>query len=213
MSVEAKICGLSTVAAVETAVRFGARFVGFVFFPPSPRNVAPEAARRLAESVPAPVNKVGLVVDADDRTLDPVVNVAGVDMLQLHGRESPERVAKVRERFGLPVMKAVAIGTADDLAAARDYEEVVDYLLFDARPPKDATRPGGNALAFDWSLLAGEKWAVPWFLAGGLHAGNLAEAVKATGARLVDTSSGVEDAPGVKNLDKIEAFLKAARQL
>lgn len=213
MSIDVKICGLREAAAVEAAVRGGARFVGFVFFPPSPRSLEPAAARSLGETVPPDVTKVGLVVDADDATLDPVVNLAGVDMLQLHGRESPERAAKVRERFGLPVMKAVAIGDAADLAQARAYEEVVDYLMFDARPPKDATRPGGNARAFDWSLLAGQRWAVPWFLAGGLTADNLAEAVQATDARLVDTSSGVEDRPGAKNTAKIEAFLAAAKRL
>jgi len=196
MPVDVKICGLNAPDAVAAAVDGGARFVGFVFFPASPRVV-----------------KVGLVVDADDDALEAIVAAAGLDMLQLHGHETPQRVAAVRARFALPVMKALPIAAAADVEAAHAYEGVADRLMFDARPPKGATRPGGNALAFDWELLAGRRWAVPWILAGGLDAGNVAEAVRTSGAPAVDVSSGVEDAPGVKSLEKIRAFLRVAATL
>jgi len=210
MPVDVKICGLMAEEAVATAVAGGARFVGFVFFPPSPRSLTPQRAAELTGAVPAGVTKVALTVDADDDYLDAIVAKAGVDMLQFHGTEPPERVSAIRERHGLPVMKAVAIAGPGDIGNARAYEAVADRLLFDARPPEGATRPGGNALAFDWELIRGETWRLPWTLAGGLHAGNVAEAVRTSGASAVDVSSGVEDAPGVKNVAKIKAFLAAA---
>ena len=210
MTLEVKICGLSTLAAVEAAVEGGARFVGFVFFPRSPRVVTPAQAAALAAAVPAGVAKVGLVVDADDETLAEIVEAAGLDMLQLHGKETPARAVEIRTRFGLPVMKAVPIYEAADVDRARVYEDVADRLLFDAKPPKGATRPGGNALAFDWELLAGRTWRLPWMLAGGLDSGNVEEAVRISGAAVVDVSSGVESAPGVKSPDKIRAFLEAS---
>ncbi|MCB2102016.1 MAG: phosphoribosylanthranilate isomerase [Rhodobacterales bacterium] len=213
MPVDVKICGLMTAPAVDWAVEAGAALVGFVFFPPSPRSLAPEAAAPLIAAVPPPVTPTALVVDADDAWLDAVVAVARPRMLQLHGKETPERVAQVKARYGLPVMKAWAVAEPADVQAARAYEGVADRLLFDAKPPKGATRPGGNALAFDWALLAGTSWAVPWMLAGGLEPGNVAQAVAVSGARAVDVSSGVEDAPGVKNLEKIRAFLAAVKGL
>jgi len=213
MAPDVKICGLNDPDAVAAAVDGGARFVGFVFFPASPRAVSPSQAGALAAAVPEGITRVGLVVDASDGMLEMILDGASLDMLQLHGHETPERVVEVRGRFGLPVMKAVPIAGAADVAAARAYEGVADRLMFDARPPAGATRPGGNALAFDWELLAGEAWAVPWVLAGGLNAGNLAEAVRTSGAPMVDVSSGVEDAPGVKNPDKIRAFLEIAKGL
>jgi phosphoribosylanthranilate isomerase len=213
MAPDVKICGLNDPDAVAAAVDGGARFVGFVFFPASPRSVTPFRAGALAAAVPDGITKVGLVVDADDGTLEEILDGVALDMLQLHGNETPERVLAVRARFGLPVMKAVPIAGAADVARARAYEDVADRLMFDARPPVGATRPGGNALAFDWELLAGETWAIPWVLAGGLDAGNLAEAVRISGAPVVDVSSGVEDAPGVKNPDKIRAFLAIAKSL
>ncbi len=213
MSPDVKICGLNDPDAVAAAVDGGARFVGFVFFPASPRSVTPTRAGTLAAAVPGGITRVGLVVDADDGTLEEILDGAALDMLQLHGHETPERVVEVRARFGLPVMKAVPIAGAADVAAARAYEDVADRLMFDARPPVGATRPGGNALAFDWELLAGETWNLPWVLAGGLDAGNLAEAVRISGAPMVDVSSGVEDTPGVKNPDKIRAFLEIAKGL
>ena len=211
MTVTVKICGLTSAEAVSAAVDGGAGLTGFVFYPPSPRFLAPAAAAALARLVPEGILKVGLVVDADDVFIDAILAAVPLDLLQLHGKESPERVAAVKARFGLPVMKAVAISGHADLETARAYEAIADRLLFDAVPPKDATRPGGNALAFDWALLKGAAWQCPWMLAGGLDAWNVAEAVRISGATAVDVSSGVEDAPGVKNVEKIKAFLVAAR--
>lgn len=213
MSVAVKICGLNDPGAVAAAVEGGAAFVGFVFFPPSPRYVEPETVARLGAHVPKSILKVGLVVDADDATLGRIVERGKIDMLQLHGAESPARVAEIRSRFGLPVMKAILVETAADVDKARDFETVADRLMFDARPPKDATRPGGNARAFDWTLLKGRAPAKPWLLAGGLSAANVAEAVRASGASAVDVSSGVETAPGRKSPEKILEFLRIAATL
>ncbi|MCP5370324.1 MAG: phosphoribosylanthranilate isomerase [Hyphomicrobiales bacterium] len=213
MTVHVKICGLSTAEAVAAAVAGGAAMVGFVFFPPSPRSLTPARAAELAAAVPAGVAKVALTVDADDALIDTVVAHLRPDILQLHGHESPARIAALRARHGLEIMKAVAIAGPGDVVRARGYESCVDRLLFDAKPPKDATRPGGNALVFDWALLADEHWSRPWMLAGGIDAGNLAEAVEVSGAAMVDVSSGVEDAPGVKNPQKIRDFLALAATL
>lgn len=213
MPVDVKICGLSTAAAVDCAVEGGAAMCGFVFFPPSPRSLSPAQAAPLAEMVPSGVLSVGLMVDAEDHEIDQILDRAQLDLLQLHGRESAWRVAEIRDKFRIPVMKAVPIAASEDLAMARMYESAADRLLFDARPPRGATRPGGNALAFDWELLSGKTWSRPWLLAGGLTADNLAEAVRTSGATFVDVSSGVEDAPGVKNLTKIRLLLEAARNL
>ena len=212
MSIDVKICGLSTPEAVKAAAAGGARYIGFVFFPPSPRFVKPAVAAELGGYAPASVIRVGLTVDADDAALAEIVASSRVERLQLHGRETPERVAEVRRRFGLPVIKALPIAGADDVAAARAYEDAADMLLFDARPPAGADRPGGNALSFDWRLLADAKWRLPWMLAGGLTAANLAEAVHQSGAGTVDVSSGVEDQPGVKDVLKIQEFLRMAER-
>jgi phosphoribosylanthranilate isomerase len=213
MPVEVKICGLAEMPAVEAAVAFGARLVGFVFFAGSPRHIAPDEAARLAEAVPAGVLRVGLVVDADDEMLADLLSRVPLDLLQLHGAETPERVAQVRQSFAVPVIKAVAVECEADVDAAADYALVADRLLFDARPPAGAGRPGGNARPFDWRLLAGRRWQRPWLLAGGLDIDNLAEAVRASGASAVDVSSGVEIAPGRKSIPRIRAFLEAAAQL
>jgi phosphoribosylanthranilate isomerase len=213
MTIAVKICGLSDASAVAAAVEGRADFVGFVFFSASPRSVSPETAMRLGANVPSSIVKVGLVVDADDAMLTRIVERARIDMLQLHGGESPARAAEIRARFGLPVMKAIGIETAADVDKARDFEPVVDRLMFDARPPKDATRPGGNAAPFDWTLLKGHAFAKPWLLAGGLSAANVAEAVRASGAKGVDVSSGVETAPGRKGPEKIREFLRVAKAL
>jgi phosphoribosylanthranilate isomerase len=213
MTLNVKICGLSTEDAVAAAVAGGARWVGFVFFPPSPRSIAPERQAALAAAVPAGVTKVALTVDADDAWLDAIVTGGAIDMLQFHGSESPGRVSEIKDRHGLPVMKAVAISGPDDIQAARSYEAAADRLLFDAKPPAGATRPGGNALAFDWRIIAGEDWRLPWMLAGGLDADNLADAVATSGATTVDVSSGVEDRPGEKNVDEIRRFLAVAAGL
>ncbi len=211
MSVSVKICGLSDRAGLDAAVAAGARYVGFVFFAKSPRAVTVEQAATLAIEVPPGIAKVALVVDVDDATLDEIVTRVPLDMLQLHGREIPERVAEIRARHGLPVMKAVGVASEADLPMLEAYAAVADQILVDAKAPKGAALPGGNGLAFDWRLIAGRRWPVPWMLAGGLTPDNLAEAVAKTGARQVDVSSGVESAPGVKDETRIRAFLDAAR--
>jgi phosphoribosylanthranilate isomerase len=215
MPVDVKICGLKTAEAVDAAVEGGAFMTGFVFYPPSPRNLSPADAAPLVARVPAGVVKVGLFVDAADDAIDAVLDAAPLELLQFHGSESPDRVRAVKDRTGLPVMKVVPLASEDDLEAASDYEACADRLLFDAKPPKDmaGALPGGNALAFDWALLKGRTWALPWMLAGGLTADNLAEAVATSGATALDVSSGVEDAPGVKNVAKIRAFLAAAKRI
>lgn len=211
MSVAVKICGLSTAEGIAAAARHGARFVGFVFYPPSRRDVTPELAGALCAMAPAGVTRVGLFVDADDAMLAAVLDKAPLDLLQLHGSESPERVAAVRRRFGKPVMKAIPVAAEADLAAAQRYYGIADWLLFDAKPPKDATLPGGNGLVFDWELLGGRRWPLPWMLSGGLNSDNLGDAVRITHATTLDVSSGVEREPGIKDPDKVAAFLARAR--
>ena len=213
MTVQVKICGLSTPETMTAALEGGAAFVGLVFYPPSPRAVTPEQAAPLAALVPDEVITTGLLVDADDATIEAILREVPLDLLQLHGSESPERVAAVKARFGLPVMKVVKLRQPGDLEAVEPYLAVADRLLFDAKPPAEMTGalPGGNAVTFDWTLLAGTTWALPWMLAGGLTAENVARAIAVSGAPAVDVSSGVEDRPGVKNPNKIKAFLNAAR--
>ena len=214
MGVAAKICGLSTEEAVTAAVAGGAAYLGFVFYPPSPRAVTPQQAPRLCEAVPAGVTRVALFVDADDETIEAVLAAAPIDMLQFHGHESPERIAEARLLFGRPVMKAVAIAGPEDVTGAARYEDAADRLLFDAKPPRrPRALPGGNGLAFDWGLIAGRKWRLPWMLSGGLTAELLPEAVRISGAAAVDVSSGVERRPGIKDPYKIRAFLAAAHAL
>ncbi len=209
--VRIKICGLSQARHVRAAVDAGATYVGFVFFAKSPRNVSIAQAAQLANIVAPGIAKVALTVNADDATLDAIIGGVGLDMLQLHGNESPERVAQVRTRYGLPVMKAVGVRDEADLPALQDYARVADQLLVDAKPPTGGDLPGGNGLAFDWRLIAGRRWPVPWMLAGGLTAENVAEAIRLTGARQVDVSTGVETAPGVKDERLIAAFAEAAQ--
>ena len=214
MSVAAKICGLNSEAAVAAAVDGGAAYLGFVFYPPSPRSVTPAEAARLCAAVPAGVARVGLFVDADDDMISAVLARAPLDVLQFHGGESPQRVAAVQLRFGRRVMKAVPIAGPEDVCGAEPYEEVADLLLFDAKPPhRPDALPGGNGLAFDWELIAGRSWRRPWMLSGGLTAELLPEAVRISGAAGVDVSSGVEHHPGQKDPAKIRAFLAAARRL
>jgi len=208
--VRVKICGLRTAGDVAAVAAAGAAYAGFNFFPRSPRYVTVDEARALALGAPEGLCKVALVVDADDAALDAITGAVPLDMLQLHGHESPERVAEVKARYGLPVMKVIGVAGEGDLAALTEYSLVADQLLIDAKPPKDAVLPGGNGLAFDWRLLVGRKWLRPWMLAGGLNAGNVAEAIRLTGARQVDVASGVESAPGVKDADKIAEFVRAA---
>jgi len=208
MTVQVKICGLSEPESLHAAVSGGARYVGFVFYPASPRYVAPSMAAELARLVPTGVRTVGLFVDPDDDFLEHVVSQVPFDMLQLHGKETPRRIAEVKAAFNMPVMKAIKVGGPEDLATALEVAEVADRLLFDAKPPaKVSALPGGNGIAFDWSLLAGRSWPCPWMLSGGLKADNAAEAVRTTGATALDVSSGVEDRPGHKDPALIRAFL------
>lgn len=210
MDIRVKICGLREPEHVVAAAEAGAAYVGLVFFEKSPRHVTPERARDVALAAPVGLAKVALVVNAEDAFLDRLVETVPLDMLQLHGRESPERVAEIRARYGLPVMKAVGIAEEADLAALQTYGAVADQLLVDAKPPKGAELPGGNGLAFDWRLVNRKYWPCPWMLAGGLTPENVAEAVRITGARQVDVSSGVESAPGVKDVGLIRDFVAAA---
>lgn len=211
--VSVKICGLTAPDHVRAAVDAGARYLGFNFFPKSPRYVSPEQAAGLVTDVRAGVAKVALVVNATTELLDSITQTAPFDMLQLHGAETVERVQEVKDRYGLPVMKVIGVADAGDLAAIDIYSEVADQLLIDAKAPKNAILPGGNGLAFDWRLLAGRKyWRKPWMLAGGLTPENVGEAIRMTGARQVDVASGVENAPGVKDADKIKAFIAACRE-
>lgn len=210
MTVAVKICGLNTAETIAVAVEGGAAYLGFNFYPKSPRAVTPEMAARLAAAVPASVAKVALVVDAEDRLLDEIAEALSPDIFQLHGRETPERVAAIKARNGRQVMMALSIATEADVAAARAYESVADLLMFDAKPPPGGL-PGGNGLPFDWRLLKDVRWSVPWMLAGGLTPDNVAEAIRSTGATRIDVSSGVEDRPGVKSPEKIRRFLAAAK--
>jgi phosphoribosylanthranilate isomerase len=212
MSLTVKICGLSTPEALDVALDAGADMVGFVFFAPSPRHVAFDTARALGQRVRGRAQKVALSVDADDALLDAVVEALRPDLLQLHGTETPARVAALRQRFGLPVMKAIAVEAKSDLAAVAIYRTSADCLLFDARAPREATRPGGLGKAFDWHLLENLDPGLPFMLSGGLDADNVGEALRITRAPGVDVSSGVERAPGEKDPDKIRAFIRAARQ-
>ncbi|WP_377508058.1 phosphoribosylanthranilate isomerase [Octadecabacter sp. R77987] len=210
--IQVKICGLRDADGVAAAVDAGARYLGFNFFPKSPRYVTPAQAADLAVQVPVGVAKVGLVVDADDALLDQITALVPLDFIQLHGHETPERVGHVRARYGLPVIKVLGVADASDLDPIDAFSAVADQLLIDAKPPKDAVLPGGNGVAFDWKLLAGRKyWTKPWMLAGGLTPDNVAEAIKLTGARQVDVSSGVESAPGVKDAGLIRDFVQAAQ--
>ena len=208
--IRTKFCGLSRPEDVTAAANAGAAYVGFVFFPKSPRNVSIEQAAALAVTVPVGIAKVALVVNASDAELDAIVEAVPLDMLQLHGAESVERVREVRARYGLPVMKAVGVADADDVPALDAYAMAADQLLIDAKPPKNADLPGGNGLSFDWRLIAGKSWPVPWMLAGGLTPDNAAEAVAMTGARQLDVSSGVEASVGGKDGELMTALEKAA---
>jgi phosphoribosylanthranilate isomerase len=210
--VQAKICGLTRLEDVDAVAAAGARYAGFNFFPPSPRFLTPEQARALCLATPVGVARVGLFVDSDDAAIDAVLAQAPLDMLQLHGHESPERVSALKARHGLPVMKVVGVRTAADLDQITVYARVADQLLIDAKPPAGAVLPGGNGIAFDWQLLAGRKyWPCPWMLAGGLTPANVAQAVRLTGGRQVDVASGVESAPGVKDAAMIAKFVSAAQ--
>jgi phosphoribosylanthranilate isomerase len=207
--VEIKICGLSTPETIDAALDSGATHLGFMHFPKSPRHVAPDRLAGLALRVPPAVLRVGVLVDPDDTLLDTVIEAGGLQVLQLHGKEEPRRVAEIALRTGLQVWKAISVKTAADLEAGAAYRSAAHFLLYDAKTPEGAALPGGMGMRFDWTLLAGHRPPLPWGLSGGLDAGNVGEAIRMTGAPLVDVSSGVESAPGVKDVDKIAAFCKA----
>ncbi|MDE0765794.1 MAG: phosphoribosylanthranilate isomerase [Amylibacter sp.] len=204
-----KICGLTTLETLSAAVASGASYVGFVFFEKSPRHLRIKQASIMAKSVPTGICKTALVVDPTDQELDTLLGAVPIDMIQLHGHETAERVSEVKQRFGLPVMKAVGISDETDLNQLNEYSRVSDQILVDAKPPKDANIPGGNGLAFDWRLIAGRRWPTPWMLAGGLTNKNVAEAARLTGARQFDVSSGVETLTGVKDIQLISDFIQA----
>lgn len=210
--IRVKICGLKTEAEVAAVAASGAAYMGLNFFAPSPRYVTLETARTLALAAPVGLAKVALTVDADDATLDAIVEAMPLDMLQLHGHESPERVAQLRSRHGLPVMKVLGVRDEGDLSLLLDYSLAADQIMIDAKAPKGATLPGGNGIPFDWRLVAQRRWLKPWMLAGGLTPQNVAEAIRLTNVRQVDVSSGVESAPGVKDPVKIRMFVEAALQ-
>jgi phosphoribosylanthranilate isomerase len=205
-----KLCGLNTPEALDAAIAARADYAGFMFYPPSPRYVSPTDAAVLGARAVGRIARVGVFVNADDAACSEAIAAARLDVLQLHGQESPERAAQLKAQFGLPVWKVLSVSTQADIARAATYAGAADFILFDAKTPK-GTLPGGMGLAFDWSLLAGWQGALPWGLAGGLTPANVAEAIRTTCAPLVDSSSGIESAPGIKDVDRIAAFCKAAR--
>jgi len=213
MRTKAKICGLSTEETVQTAIKAGASYIGFVFFPKSPRNVSVDTAARLAEIAGDKVLKAGVFVNPTDELLKNVIQDVGIDLIQLHGSETVDRIKFIRKNFDKKVMKAISVAGEDDIKKAHDYENVVDMLLFDAKPPADldGALPGGNGLAFDWKLIAGYQWPIPWMLSGGLNENNVLEAIEISGAKIVDVSSGLEITPGNKDINKINAFLKVLK--
>ena len=212
MPVTVKICGLTSAEAADAAARAGAAYGGLVFHPASPRNLALEQARALSAQMAGKLKRVALVADRSDADLQAIIAAVSPDYLQLHGSETVARTAEIRARFGLPIIKALPVAEAADLNAANDYAPVTDVFLFDAKPPKGAARAGGHGAAFDWTLLAGRSFPRPWFLAGGLDPENVARAIALSGAAQVDVSSGVESAPGVKSIERINQFIAATRQ-
>jgi phosphoribosylanthranilate isomerase len=211
MTLAVKICGLTSPGAIEAAVDAGAVYGGLVFHPNSPRHVGLEQARALADQIRGRLKLVALIADKDDAGIESLVRTVRPDFLQLHGGESARRTAYIRGKFAVPVIKALAVAEASDLAAAAEYENAADMLMFDAKPPKDAMRGGGHGAAFDWKILQGSSFAKPWFLAGGLTPENVARAISLSGAELVDVSSGVESAPGVKDAARIRDFINATK--
>jgi phosphoribosylanthranilate isomerase len=212
MPVQVKICGINSAAAADTVLAAGADFGGLVFFPKSPRHLGLDEGRSLAQRMRGRLRLAALVVDESDDMLNAIASAIQPDFFQLHGRETPARAAEIRGRFGRPLIKAISVAGPDDFAKLASYDGVADYLLFDARPQPEATRPGGHGAAFDWRLVQGRQFAQPWFLAGGLTPENVAHAITVSGAQMVDVSSGVESAPGVKSPDRIADFIAAAKQ-
>lgn len=215
MTVNAKTCGLSTLDTLNAALDAKAEYVGFVFYPPSPRNVELEQVKQLSQAVDKRAKKVGVFVNPDDDFLTKAIKAADLDYVQLHGNEPIERVQYIQKRFNVKVIKAISIASVSDIARAHEYEKFADMLLFDAKPPVDLddALPGGNGLEFDWKLISGKEWKIPWMLSGGLDATNVKEAIKISGAKIVDVSSGLEEEPGRKSIDKIKAFMEAVQDI
>ena len=208
-----KICGLTTKEAVSFSIDAGADMLGFVFFDASPRSITLKKAKVLMQEIPSIIQKVALTVNATDTFLDQLIKNLPVDILQLHGSEKPARISQIKEKFKIPIIKAVPISNSSDLISARHYENIADYLMFDSKPPQNSSRPGGNAKIFDWNILSNVKLSIPWILAGGLNEANVRKAIKISGARAVDVSSGVENAPGIKDQEKIDTFVKTVRSM
>ena len=213
MSIQVKICGITTSEAADAVAQSGADFMGMVFFQKSPRNIDVDQANALSARVRGGPRLVAVFVNADDSTISEAVASAQPDYLQLHGTESPARTSQIASRFGLPLIKALPVAESLDLSATKAYEEIVDYLLFDSKPPKLAERPGGHGVPFDWKAMSGLDVEIPWLLSGGLNAENVERAVHASGTTMVDTSSGVETAPGIKSPEKIKEFIAAVRSI
>lgn len=213
MSTQTKICGIKTPEALKAATENGARFIGFVFFPPSPRHISIDTAKELSLMLPTGVRSVALFVDPSDEQLDAVLGRVQIDMIQLHGDESTTRITEIKNKYALPIIKAFPISTPNDLKAVREYEDLVDWLLFDAKPPKEADNPGGLGKSFDWNILKGQSFSKPWMLSGGLTAENIKDALTELSPNAVDVSSGVESSRGVKDDNKIRAFLDAVKAL
>jgi phosphoribosylanthranilate isomerase len=212
MTIQAKICGLTSKEAVESAVKNGAEYIGFVFYHKSPRNVTAKQAAALSAGLPKNIKTVGVFVDVTDDELKKIFKVFKPDYLQCHGKESHQRISELKEKFGIPIIKAIAVRASDDIAKGKTYSDVTDMLLFDAKVPSSPL-PGGNGLAFDWTLLKAREFNVPWFLSGGLNIENVTEAVKISGAKIVDVSSSIESEPGKKDPDLIKAFLKKVKNI
>ncbi len=211
MTVDVKICGLSTGETAQAASDAGAAYLGFMFFEPSPRHLTFEAAKNLAQELPEGPARVGVFVNASDAMIDRAIDALNLDWLQLHGQETPEDLVRLKGRTGLKVMKAIGVSSASDIEAASPYFDIADAVLFDAKPPKGAVLPGGNAISFPWQIMQGAKLPEKWLLAGGLTPENAADAIKTSNAKILDVSSGVETSPGVKSKSLIEAFLRAAK--
>tara|TARA_Y200000002_G_scaffold104007_1_gene84730 strand:- start:261 stop:917 length:657 start_codon:yes stop_codon:yes gene_type:complete len=213
-SLNVKICGLNNKETVEVAVKAGASHLGFIFYPPSPRSLTPKEAGYITSTTPNHIKRVAVIVDARDDLINDIIQSLSPHILQLHGSETTSRIQEIKEKFKLPIMKAIKVANFDDIKSSQQYNDSSDFLLFDAKPPLTSINslPGGNGISFDWALLRSVKIGKPWFLSGGIHIGNVQEAIKTTGNGSIDISSGVEDQPGVKSSQKIEMFMKSIKE-
>jgi len=213
-SLNVKICGLNNKETIEVAVKAGASHLGFIFYPPSPRSLTPKEAGYITSTTPSHIKRVAVIVDARDDLINDIIQNLSPHILQLHGSETTSRIQEIKEKFKLPIMKAIKVANSDDIKSSEQYQDNSDFLLFDAKSPMTSKNalPGGNGISFDWALLKSVKIGKPWFLSGGIHIGNVQEAIKTTGNRSIDISSGVEDQPGVKSCEKIDMFMKSVRE-